>query len=151
MVAQGAGSRHHAIGRVAGFAGIMLAGLAGCGLGGVSVPLAFVGSQQPGFKMLRPGAAARTCGAMVWPYGARARDGLLDAALADLIAQAAEADLIRDARISWRGVDLLVARVGCVSVRGDVGRMISTVKLPMLGDHGDHGHHPGATPHEEER
>jgi hypothetical protein len=52
-----------------------------------------------------------------------------------------EADVLRDVHVRWRGLDLLVAEVGCVSVRGDVGRGISTVRLPMLGEHGHHGHH----------
>jgi len=65
----------------------------------------------------------------------------VQAAVADMIARNPEADTIRDVHFSWRGVDLLIAHIGCVSVSGDVGRHISTVKLPMLGDHGEHTHH----------
>jgi hypothetical protein len=151
MVAQGAGSCRRTIGRAAYLGVVAAGGLASCGLGGGTVPLAFVGADQPGFKMLRPGAKARACGATVWSYGARAGDGLLQAALVGLLAQTAQADVIRDVHISWRGVDLVLAQVGCVSVRGDLGRVISTVKLPMLGDHGDHSHHGGVARHEEER
>jgi hypothetical protein len=124
----------------------MLGGLVGCGLGRGTVPLAFGGSDQPDFKMLRPGVTARACGATVWPFGGRADDGLLQTALADLLDQSGAADVVRDLRVSWRGVDLLIARIGCVTAVGDVGRVISTVKLPMLGDHGDHGHHGETAP-----
>jgi hypothetical protein len=138
MGAQGADGRRRAITGAAGLAALAV-GLVGCGLGGGTIPLVILGANQPGFKMLRPGAAARACGATVWPYGARDRTGLVEAALAELLAEQAGADVVRDVRISWRGIDLLLAQVGCVSVRGDVGRVISTVELPMLGGH--HGHH----------
>jgi len=151
MVARGAGSRRGSIGRRAGAALLAIAGLASCGLGSATVPLVFIGADQPGFKMLRPAAAARACGATIWPYGERAGGGLLETAIADLLAEQREADVVRDAQISWRGIDLLVVQVGCVSVRGDVGRAIPTVKLPMLGDHGGHGRHDGAAPQEEDR
>ncbi|HWP65210.1 MAG TPA: hypothetical protein VNO26_04760 [Candidatus Limnocylindria bacterium] len=111
---------------------LALAGLLGCGLGGGTIPLVPVPAEEPGFKMLRPGARARACGAVVWPYGDRAGGDLLQAAVAELVAQHDEADVVRDLRVSWRGVDVLVAQIGCVWARGDVGRTIPTVTLPHL-------------------
>jgi len=139
MGAQGASSRRRWRRCAIGFSTVVLGGLVGCGLGRGTIPLAFGASDQLGFKMLRPGATGRACGATAWPYGVRADDGLLQTALADLLAQDAGADVVRDLRVSWRGVDLVIARIGCVTAAGDVGRVISTVKLPMLGGHGHHG------------
>ena len=124
---------------------VALSATVGCGFRGGRLPLVPFASEEPGFKMLAPGAEARACGAIVWPYGSGSSDGLLERAVANLIARHPEADTIRDFRLSWRGVDLLVAQVGCVSVRGDVGRGIPTVELPMLGEHGGHTRHGADT------
>ena len=115
-----------------------MSAVVGCGLGGGKVPFVAVGSQDPGFKMLAPDAHSRACGTVLWPYGRRSGGPLLQQAMAELVAVNPEADTIRDLQLSWRGIDLLVAQIGCVSVRGDVGRYIPTVQLPMLGEHGHH-------------
>jgi hypothetical protein len=120
---------------------VVLVASGGCGFAGGRLPIVPFGSEEPGFKMLAPGAEARACGGILWPYGARADGGLLERAVEGLMVPYAEADTVRDLRVSWRGVDLLVAQIGCVSVRGDVGREIPTVKLPMLGEHAEHMHH----------
>jgi len=120
---------------------MVLVASGGCGFAGGRLPVVLVGSAEPGFKMLAPRTEARACGGVVWPYGERSDDGLLERAIEDLMAPYAEADTVRDLRVSWRGVDLLIAQIGCVSVQGDVGREIPIVKLPMLGEHGEHTHH----------
>jgi hypothetical protein len=61
--------------------------------------------------------------------------------LAGLRARNPEADTLKDVEISWRGVHFLVARAGCTYVRGDLGRTVPTIELPMLGDPSRHGHH----------
>jgi len=111
---------------------LALGGLVACGLGGGRLPLVPIGTGDPGFKMLEPDVYARSCGAVLWPYGDRSGDDLLQRAVADLVAQHREADTIRDLHVAWRGVDLLVAQIGCVSARGDVGRTIPMVMLPHL-------------------
>jgi hypothetical protein len=127
--------------------GVAVVAGGGCGFAGGRLPMVPVESESPGFKMLAPGAEARICGGIVWPYGSRSGGALLERALAELVGPYGEADVVRDLQLSWRGVDLVVAQIGCVSVRGDVGRNIPTVSLPMLGEHGEHMHHgTGASP-----
>lgn len=106
--------------------------VSGCGLGGGTVPVVWAGGEEPGFKLLRPNLHARSCGAVLWPYGGRAGGDLLERAVAELVAQNREADTIRNLHVGWRGIDLLVAQVGCASARGDVGRTIPVVTLPHL-------------------
>jgi len=128
------GSRTALAGGVLRAGALLLAvsGAVGCGLGGGTLPLVPSGGDEPGFKLLRPDARTRSCGAVFWPYGERAGGDLLQRAVAELIAENREADTIRDLHIGWRGVDLLVAQVGCLSARGDVGRTIPVVTLPHL-------------------
>lgn len=121
----------------------------GCGLGVGRLPLVSLGAEEPGFKMLAPDAEARACGAVVWPYGARAGGGLFETAVAELIAGNGEADAVRDLHFAWRGIDLLLGEIGCVSVSGDVGRYIPTITLPLVGEHGEHMHHGADTSHSE--
>lgn len=128
-------------GVVHGGRALLLSGVVGCGLGGGTLPLVPTGANDPGFKMLEPDVHARSCGAVLWPYGRRAGGNLMQRALGDLVAQHSDADAIRDVHVSWRGVDLLVAQVGCVSARGDVGRTIPLVMLPHLHG-GMDGSHP---------
>jgi len=111
---------------------------AACSLGGGTIPVVGHDASAVGMKMLRPGVTARACGATILPMGRRERSPLLDRALVALLATDDEADMVRDLEVHWRGVDLLLVRIGCVRVRGDVGRRISTVRLPMLGEHPHH-------------
>jgi hypothetical protein len=115
-----------------GAALLALSGLAGCGLGGGTIPFVPAGADEPGFKLLRPDVHSRSCGAVLWPYGNRAGGDLLQRAMAALVPQNGEADTIRDLHLDWRGVDLFVAQLGCVTARGDVGRTIPVVTLPHL-------------------
>jgi hypothetical protein len=117
-----------------------LSSLVACGFGGGTLPLVPTGASNPGFKMLAPDAHARSCGAVLWPYGDRAGGDLMQRAVADLVAGHREADTIRDLHVSWRGVDLLVAQIGCLSARGDVGRTIPMVMLPHLHGGADGSH-----------
>ena len=126
---------------VHGARALLLSGVVACGLGGGTLPLVPTGANDPGFKMMAPDVHARSCGAVLWPYGRRAGGDLLQQALDDLAARHRDADTIRDVHVSWRGVDLLVAQVGCVSARGDVGRTIPLVTLPHLHG-GMDGSHP---------
>jgi hypothetical protein len=121
-----------------------LPGLVGCAFGGGRVPLAFDEAGRPGFKMLRPGVSARACGCVMWPYGRRSVGPFLERAMQQLLALDEEANVLQDLEITWRGLDVLIGRFGCVSVRADVGRMISTVSLPMVGMPPDHKHDHGA-------
>jgi hypothetical protein len=89
---------------------------AACSLGGGTIPVAGHDASAVGMKMLRPGVTASACGATILPMGRRARSPLLDRALVALLATDDEADM----------------------VRGDVGRRISTVRLPMLGEYPHH-------------
>jgi len=102
-------------GVVHGVRTLLLSGFVACGLGGATLPLVPTGGNDPGFKMLEPEAHARSCGAVLWPYGDRAGGDLLQRVLTDMVARYRDADTIRDLHVSWRGVDLLVAQVGCVS------------------------------------
>jgi hypothetical protein len=91
--------------------------------------------------MLQPDVGARDCRTVWWPYGARSVDAGLPAMLAGLRARNPEADTLKDVEISWRGIHFLVVRAGCTYVRGDLGRTVPTIELPMLGDPSHHGHH----------
>jgi len=112
-----------------------------CSLGHGTVPVAAL-SEDVGFgtKMLRPDARARVCGATFGPFARGEGTAMLDRAMRQLLAVDEEADVIVDLEVQWRGVDLFLLQIGCVHVRGDVARMTSSVRLPMLGDHGHHAH-----------
>lgn len=119
----------------------MAAGLAigGCSLGHGTVPVAALSEDvRFGTKMLRPQAEARACGTTF--FGRSADADLVDRAMRELLAVDEEADVVTDLDVRWRGVDLLLVQIGCVRVRGDVARMTTSVRLPMLGDHGHHAH-----------
>ena len=115
--------------------------LGGCSLGRGTVPVAAL-SEDVGFgtKMLRPKASARACGATFGPFARAGRQDLLDRAMRELLAVDEEADVLLDLDVRWRGVDLLLVQIGCLRVRGDVARMTSSVRLPMLGGHEHHAH-----------
>ena len=116
-------------------------GTVGCSAGGVLIPLALDSREALGFKMLAPDTSRRTCG-VTWPWGSR-RQHLAQEALDALFSEHPEATVVRDVGVDWRGIDLIVLQFACISVRGDVGRMVSTVSLPMLGEHGGHGESHG--------
>lgn len=113
----------------------------GCSLGRGTVPVA-APSEHVGFgtKMLRPQVSARACGTRFGPFAGGGDRDLLARALSDLLAVDDEADVLLDLDVQWRGVDLLLVQIGCVRVRGDVARMTSSVRLPMLGGHEHHAH-----------
>jgi hypothetical protein len=93
-----------------------------------------------GFKVLEPQAVGTACGATLWSCGER-RSRLAAKAVNVLLRSHPEANAVRDAEVRWRGLDTVLVQAGCVSIRGDVGRVVSTVSVPMLGEHSGHGSH----------
>ena len=124
-------------------AGLLALWTALIGCGGVQgrVELMSTTTDLVGFKMIRPGTQVRVCG-FESPLAKKGEGTLLRAALHEMMAVDPEANLVREAQLRWRGLDLLVVRFGCATVRGDVGGMTATVDLPMVGGH-EH-HHPDA-------
>jgi hypothetical protein len=90
--------------------------------------------------MLHPQARARACGTTFGPFARDGGGGLLDRALREVLEVDEEANVVVDLDVQWRGVDLFLLQIGCVRVRGDVARMTSSVRLPMLGGHEHHAH-----------
>ena len=88
-------------------------------------------------KLLRPQATARACASSLLgvPLG---KDAGLDAAVSELLARDDEANVLTNVEVRWQTVVTGVYNRRCVEVRGDLGRIIPTLALPMPGGHESH-------------
>ena len=120
-------------------AGALAAGLIGC-----STPLGSVNVLQPkfdtfGVKVLTPGVAGRSCRTSIFGMALAAGDPDVREAIAQILALDAEGDVVTDAQISAERVFTGVYNRRCVWIRGNLGRTIRTITLPMPASH--QGHH----------
>jgi hypothetical protein len=89
-----------------------------------------------GSKMLRPGARARTCRSSIlgMPLSGSAPTSLVT----DLLALDKEADVVTHAEVTTESITTGVYNRTCVELVGDLGREISVVRLPVVGEHEHH-------------
>jgi len=112
--------------------------LAGCtaSLG----PAALLGTDADlvGAKLLRPGLRGRSCRASVLGVPFRAGAPALAEAIAQILAADPEGNVVTSAEVTWSELVTGVYNRRCVEVRGDLARVVSTLRLPPPS-----GHAPG--------
>jgi hypothetical protein len=128
--------RSRLAGSVASLLSILLIGCSG-GLASVNV-------LQPkfdtfGVKLLRPDVAGRSCRTSILGMPRQPGDPEVQEAIAQILALDAEGDVVTDAHIGSERIITGVYNRRCVWVRGNLGRTIRTITLPMPASH--EGHH----------
>jgi len=116
--------------------GIVLA-LAGCARWVERAGVVARDEQVVATKLLRPQATARACASSLlgFPLG---KEAGLDAAVSELLARDDEANVLTNVEVRRQTMVTGVYNRRCVEVRGDLGRIIPTVALPMPGGHESH-------------
>jgi hypothetical protein len=120
---------------------VALAVLAGCvsfhGPVGVLAPSADI----VGTKLLRPHAVGRSCRTQLFglPWGAGAPK--LDEALATILAQDEEGDVVLNAEVRSSALVTGVYNRRCLEIRGDLARAVPTITVPGPAEHRGHGAH----------
>jgi len=103
-------------------------------------PAALLGTDADvvGVKLLRPGLQGRSCRVSV--LGVSSRDGapVLAEALAQILAADPEGNVVTGAEVTWSELVTGIYNRRCVEVRGDLARVVSTLRLPPPA-----GHAPG--------
>jgi len=111
----------------------VLPALAGCagwvGRVGVVAP----DEKVLGVKLLRPRVMRRACASSLlgFPLGRGRAD--LDEAMAALLARDGEANVLTNVELRRRVLVTGVYNRRCVEVRGDLGRTVTILSLPVLG------------------
>ncbi len=90
-----------------------------------------------GVQRLTPGVSARVCRSTVLGIPVGSDASALDEALQRLLAHDASATVLSDVEVRWSWLSTGLYNRACVEVRGDAGRVVSTIIVP--GAH--------ATPH----
>jgi hypothetical protein len=111
---------------------------------GCAMPLGSVSAVQPkvdtfGVKLLAPSITGRSCRTSILGVPLQPGDPDVQEALAQILAQDAEGDVVTDARIDSERILTGVYNRRCVSVQGNLGRTIRVITLPMPASH--HQHH----------
>ena len=91
-----------------------------------------------GLKLLRPGLHGRSCRVSVLGVPFRAGAPALTEAVAQILAADPEGNVVTGAEVTWSELVTGVYNRRCVEVRGDLARMVSTLRLPAPA-----GHAPG--------
>ena len=113
--------------------------LAGCTTRLGDAPLLARDPDLVGTKLLRPGAVGRSCHTTVLGLATGAGAGTLDEAMAAILSQDDEGNVVSAASVSEERVTTGVFNRHCVVVRGDLGRTVTTLTLPAPAGH-HHGH-----------
>jgi hypothetical protein len=118
-----------------GGAVLILVAWAGCATTGGA--LGFLGRdpEVTGVKMLVPHAVGRSCRTSVLGLPMTVGEPSLEEALNQILARDAEGDIVTSAVVRWHAVTTGVYNRRCVEVRGDLGRLISTLVLPLHHRH----------------
>ncbi len=101
-----------------------------------------VTAPERGVKMIRPNVVARACRSAAFGVSLGGDTDLVAAALAQLQAVDAEADVVTDVQVDEERLVTGLYDRDCVVLRGDVGREVSTVVLPRSPGHEHHEHAP---------
>ena len=120
---------------------VALVVLAGCvtshGPVGVIAPSADV----VGTKLLRPHVVGRSCRSRVLGVPVGTGDPQLQEAVAQILAQDAEGDVVLNAEVRATVLVTGVYNRCCVEVEGDLARAVPTIAVPGPTGHGSHGAH----------
>ena len=112
--------------------------LGGCTTPLGTAPLVARDSNLVGTKLLRPGATGRSCRTTILGIVVGDEAGTLDEALARVLSQDAEGNLVTDAVVHEERMTTGVVNRRCVVVRGDLARSVTTLTLPSPHQHGKH-------------
>lgn len=126
--------------RVLGGLAVVMVGACGCVAARSTLPLVAFDTEGAGTKMLRPGGQASACATRV--LGIARGDGAspLVETLRQLLALDTEANTLTNVTIETRTLALGVCDRTCVTVRADVVRTTSVVRLPAPPGHEGHHH-----------
>jgi hypothetical protein len=116
----------------------LLLGLASCAAPGGSLGLLAPDANGVGVKLLRPGARARTCRTSVLGIALGGPELPLDAAVAQLLALDPEGNVVTGVEIRSSAVVTGLYNRRCVELRGDLGRFVPTITLPVPSGHRAH-------------
>ena len=124
---------------------MLLAGLvvsAGCGRALGPIGLLAAEEDVAGVKLLRPGVLARSCQGAILGVPLSSTPPTVKEALRQLLATDPEANVVTNAEVAVEQFTSGLYNRCCVTVRGNLGRLIPTVTLPAPAGHGAHGHSP---------
>ena len=119
---------------------VLVAALAGCAADVGRVPFVANDVDVVGTKLLRPGATGRSCRTTVLGMRVGHDAGTIDEAMGRLLALDGEGNVVSDVAVREERVVTGLVNRRCISVRGDLGRTVSTLVVPMPGDHHGHDH-----------
>jgi hypothetical protein len=93
-------------------------------------------AESLGAKMLRPAARVRVCRSSILgiPLDGTSQSSLV----ADILGLDKEADVLTHAEVRTDSITTGVYNRTCVELVGDLGREISVVRLPVVGEHEHH-------------
>ena len=89
-----------------------------------------------GTKLLRSGARTRICRSSL--FGIPLEPTASASLVADLLKMDAEADILSHVHVTTESISTGVYNRTCVELIGDVGREVSVVRLPVVGEHQHH-------------
>lgn len=119
-----------------------LLGLAGCGMPIATLPGVLGAEAYPPAMVLATGAVGEDCGTQV--LFVPLHRASLEVAVARAIATVPEATLLTDVEISGSAFVTGVYNRTCVRVKGSAAKLVSSVVVPMPGEHHDHHDHHDA-------
>jgi len=110
-----------------------------CALAGCATSLGSAGMIGPrgatSTKLLRPAAVGRSCRSSILGVPLEEGGPGLEEALGQILALDPEGDVVTDAEVVSERLVTGIYNRHCVVVRGDLGRAISRLALPMVGEH----------------
>jgi hypothetical protein len=110
-----------------------------CALAGCATSLGSVGTLAPqtptSTKLLRPAAVGRSCRTSILGVLIDAGDPGLEEALGHILALDSEGDVVSNAEVVSEWLVTGIYNRRCVIVRGNLGRTISQIALPSVGEH----------------
>ena len=117
---------------------VVAVALAGCGRSLGTIGVLRAESDTVDVKLLRPGAAGRSCRASVLGFPLSEPGPTVREALDRILALDAEGDVVVNAEVrSEEWITGLYNR-RCIEVRGDLARAVPTLVLPMPSEHHRH-------------
>jgi len=120
----------------------LLLGLAGCSMPIATLPGILGPEAYPPAMVLATGAVGEDCGTQV--LFVPLRRASLDVAVQRAIATVPEATLLTDVEISGSAFVTGVYNPTCVHVKGSAAKLVSSVVVPMPGEHHEHHDHHDA-------
>ena len=84
---------------------------------------------------MRPGLQGRSCRVSVLGVPVRAGAPALGEAVEQILAADPEGNVVTRAEVTWYELVTGIYNRRCLEVRGDLARMVSTLKLPVPAGH----------------